>query len=275
MKKLIVLAALALTLSVQAADVTITTGAQGLTYNGVYGPNLAAALSEFGNKVAVVTSKGSIDNLDKVASGQAQFGFTQADAYMFWRSKNANAAQNVDISGELGQECVFVAVKDGGKIEDAGDLKEGAKIAVGDPTSGSYASWSYLQTLISDYAKVQTFNKGGDRSLAKVLTGEYDAFLWVAAKDKPNKFLTAVIQKDSGLKLIKMSTWSVNNKLPNGEQVYTKETAVTQKHTFSDDDIDVPCTKTLVVGNVNAGDDVLDSVAGIMLKNRARIIGDK
>ena len=49
MKKLIVLAALALTLSVQAADVTITTGAQGLTYNGVYGPNLAAALSEFGN----------------------------------------------------------------------------------------------------------------------------------------------------------------------------------------------------------------------------------
>lgn len=276
MKKLFILvASMFLFLSVShAEDVVITTGGKGLTYNGVYGPNLASALQEYGNSVTVNTSKGSLDNLDKVASGQAQIGFTQADAYMFWRTNHPNEAQNIDIIGELGQECVFVAVRDDDKIDDAGDLKKGVKIAVGEPTSGSFASWSYLQTLIPDYAKATTFNKGGDRSLTKVMTGEYDAFLWVSAKDKQNKFLTAVMMKGSGLKLINMSTWSVNDKLPNGQRVYTKETSITKDNTFSDDTVDVPCTKTLVIGNVNASDELLDSVAGIMLKNRSRVLGE-
>ena len=154
MKKLFILvASMFLFLSVShAEDVVITTGGKGLTYNGVYGPNLASALQEYGNSVTVNTSKGSLDNLDKVASGQAQIGFTQADAYMFWRTNHPNEAQNIDIIGELGQECVFVAVRD--------------------------------------------------------------------------------------------------------------------------DTVDVPCTKTLVIGNVNASDELLDSVAGIMLKNRSRVLGE-
>jgi hypothetical protein len=83
----------------------------------------------------------------------------------------------VDIIGELADECVFVAVKKGGKVSDEGDLKAGVKIAVGEPSSGSYASWQYLQGLEKDYAKVETYAKGGVRSLAKITTGEYDAFL--------------------------------------------------------------------------------------------------
>ena len=41
----------------------------------------------------------------------------------------------------------FVAVKKGGKVSDEGDLKAGVKIAVGEPSSGSYASRQYLQGL--------------------------------------------------------------------------------------------------------------------------------
>lgn len=274
MKKLIALAMLSLSLSAQAADVTITTGQQGLTYNAVYGANLQGALAEFGNKVTVVTSKGSLDNLDKVAAGTAQIGFTQADAFQFWRSKHANEAQNVDIVGELSDECVFVAVKDGGKINSEDDLKAGVKIAVGEPSSGSYASWSYLQSLESDYAKVETFAKGGLRSLAKVQTGEYDAFLWVSARDKTNKFLESVNQKGSGIKLIDMNDWNMNDKLPNGKAVYSMQKATVESGWLADS-VKVPCTKTLVVANVDAGDDLLESVSSIMLKNQSRIIGDK
>ena len=49
-------------------------------YNAVYGANLQGALAEFGNKVTVLTSKGSLDNLDKVAIGTAQIDFTKDDA---------------------------------------------------------------------------------------------------------------------------------------------------------------------------------------------------
>lgn len=91
----------------------------------MYGVNLASALSEYGYSSTVIPSKGSLDNLDKVASGTAQIGFTQADAFQFWRSRHSNEAQKVDIIGELADECVFVAVKKGGKVSDEGDLKAG------------------------------------------------------------------------------------------------------------------------------------------------------
>ncbi|MCL5502124.1 hypothetical protein M5Y49_26090 [Escherichia coli] len=258
-----------------AADITITTGQQGLTYNAVYGVNLASALSEYGYKSTVVPSKGSLDNLDKVASGEAQIGFTQADAFQFWRSRHGNEAQKVDIIGELGDECVFVAVKDGGKVGSESDLKEGIKIAVGEPASGSYASWQYLQSLEKDYAKVETYAKGGVRSLAKVTTGEYDAFLWVSAPDRTNKFLESVNQKGSGLTMISMNGWNVDDKLPNGKAVYELKKAVTESGWLSDSKVKVPCTKTLVVANTDAGDDMLETASTVLLKNLSRVLGNK
>jgi len=273
MRKLLIGVLAFLSFSVVAGeDVVITTGQQGLTYNSVYGVNLAGALNEFGNKSQVVPSKGSIDNLDKVAANEAQIGFTQADAFQFWRSKHPNEAQNVDIVGQLSKECVWVAVKKDGKITKAADLSNGAKIAVGDPDSGSYASWQYLQQLVKEYSKAETYAKGGIRSLAKVATGEYDAFLWVSAAGKNNKFLDAVNQDSSGLQLIDMSTWNVNDKLPNGQSVYTKESARVNSDFFGGK-VDVPCTTTLVVANNNASDELLDAVSTILLKNQSRILG--
>lgn len=256
-----------------ANAVTITTGQQGLTYNAVYGVNLASALSEYGYSSTVIPSKGSLDNLDKVAAGEAQIGFAQADAFQYWRQRHGNEAQHVDIIGELADECVFVAVKSGGKIDDESDLKAGMKIAVGEPTSGSYASWQYLQSLEKDYAKVETYAKGGVRSLAKVTTGEYDAFLWVSAPDRSNKFLEAVNQKDSGLTVINMNGWHVDDKLPNGKPVYELKKATTESGWLSDSKVKVPCTKTLVIANVDAGDDMLETASTVLLKNISRVLG--
>lgn len=271
MKKLIMaaiaVASLCLSNVAAAADIVITTGQQGLTYNAVYGVNLASALSEYGYSSTVIPSKGSLDNLDKVASGTAQIGFTQADAFQFWRSRHSNEAQKVDIIGELADECVFVAVKKGGKVSDEGNLKAGVKIAVGEPTSGSYASWQYLQGLEKDYAK------GGVRSLAKVTTGEYDAFLWVSAPDRSNKFLEAVNQEGSGLTMIDMNGWHVDDKLPNGKPVYELKKAVTESGWLSDSKVKVPCTKTLVVANTDAGDDMLETASTVLLKNLSRVLG--
>ena len=272
MKKLIMaaiaVASLCLSNVAAATDVVITTGQQGLTYNAVYGVNLASALSEYGYSSTVIPSKGSLDNLDKVASGTAQIGFTQADAFQFWRIRHSNEAQKVDIIGELADECVFVAVKKGGKVSDEGDLK-----AVGEPTSGSYASWQYLQGLEKDYAKVETYAKGGVRSLAKVTTGEYDAFLWVSAPDRSNKFLEAVNQEGSGLTMIDMNGWHVDDKLPNGKPVYELKKAVTESGWLNDSKVKVPCTKTLVVANTEAGDDMLETASTVLLKNLSRVLG--
>ncbi|ENZ7198361.1 hypothetical protein ACG755_005794 [Klebsiella variicola] len=115
-------ALLCLSNAASAAEIVITTCQQGLTYNAVYSVNLASAMSEYGYSSTMITSKGSLVNLDKVASGTVQICFTQADAFQFWRSRDSNEAQKVDIIGELADECVFVAVKKGGKVSDKGGL---------------------------------------------------------------------------------------------------------------------------------------------------------
>jgi TRAP-type uncharacterized transport system substrate-binding protein len=65
-----------------------------------------------------VPSKGSLDNLDKVASGEAQIGFTQADAFQFWRSRHGNEAQKVDIIGELAMNACLWPLKTAGRSEE-------------------------------------------------------------------------------------------------------------------------------------------------------------
>lgn len=251
----------------------ITTGGKSGVYNTVYGVNLASALSEFSFKTTIMPSKGSIDNLDRIAAGTAAIGFTQADAFMYWRQTHPNDVQKVDVAGKLGEECVFAIVKQGGKISSADDLGTPVKVAVGDPTSGSFASWSYLQSLVKEYNKAETYGAGSTRALAKVLTGDYDAFLFVSAADKPNEYQEIVNQPNSGLKFIDLTTWHVNDKLPNGEAVYTKETVIIKKNTFKDDTVDVPCMNTLVVASKDLTDDQADALSKIMLKNRGRIMG--
>lgn len=92
--------------------------------------------------------------------------------------------------------------------------------------------------------------------------------------DKTNKFLEAVNQKDSGIKLIDVNDWNLNDKLPNGKSVYEFQDAVVASG-WTDTKVTVPCTKTLVVANIDTGDEFLETVSSIMLKNQARIIGSK
>ena len=61
-----------------------------------------------------------------------------------------------------------------------------------------------------------------------------------------------------------------NEKLPNGVQVYE----------FKDSDVgcnsvEVPCTKTVLVGNAEGNEDLLNLTAKIMLNNPSRLLSDK
>ncbi|MCV6605090.1 MAG: hypothetical protein OIF34_07275, partial [Porticoccaceae bacterium] len=110
----------------------IATGKKGLTYHDIFGTNIASILREQGMKLPVLKTSGSLDNLDRVASGSASIGFTQADALMYWRGKNSAQQNSIEILGALGKECAFVAVPRNGKVSEEDDLgQKGIKIAVG------------------------------------------------------------------------------------------------------------------------------------------------
>lgn len=257
--------------STAQADVTITTGSQGGAYFGTFGVNLASAMSEFdafrpvrgGEKVNVVTSLGSLENLSRVSQDPNTIGFVQADALMYWASQNQGQAAKVDVLGELpNDECLFMITKKGG-IEDYGDLvSKKAKIAIGDTNSGSYSSWQYVVQLDDSYKAIPTIAKQGAAVLNKVTTGGkngVDAYFFVAsssASSNPN--IKAVLAKGSQLQLIDFDDSDFNDELPSGEPVYKFKTVE-----FGDYEVDVPCTRTLVVNNVDAKEELLNTAANI------------
>lgn len=264
--------ALATPFTVSATEiVNISTGEKGLSYDSVFGANMVQVLSEYGYKATTVRSKGSMQNNDRVASGEALLGFTQADAHALWLKQHPNEATNIEILGVIGSECLFVAVSETGTLKDEDGIGEGTKVAIGSPDSGSNASWTYATTLESDYSKATVFNRGGIRSLASLTTGKYDAFVFVTSgTNKQNKYFNAINSENSGLTLIDFDDYDLNDKLPNGNAVYKFEDIVYSTG-FFDKSVEVPCTDILVIANVDANPDLLDDVAGVILTNKQRI----
>jgi hypothetical protein len=262
--------------SAKADQAAISTGRAGLSYHDLFGGNLASAMREQGVKLSVLESEGSIQNLDRVAAGEAQLGLTQADAFMSWRKQNPDSANDIEVLGTLDKECAFLAVKEGGPISDEDDLdKSGVKIAVGNIGSGSAATWSYLTQLEPDYAKASVFHKGGVRALSGVVTGRYDAFLWVTFRSNVNNdYMKTVMGKDSGLKLVPLNDYSLNDKLPTGDAVYAFDEVDVESGWFAST-VEAPCTDILVVGHLDASEKLLDSVAHILLTNKQRILSAK
>lgn len=258
-----------------ASTVIISTGEKGLTYDGVFGSNLASALGEYGYKSELLRSKGSMENNDRVASGEAVLGFTQADAHALWLKQNPNDVSNVEILGVIGSECVFVATSVDGAVGSEDDIKEGTKVAIGSPDSGSNASWSFITTLEPDYSKATVYNKGGIRALAALTTNQYDAFVFVTSdSNKQNKYFTAINSKNSRLQLIDFDDYDLNDNLPNGNPVYTFK-KVEYNSDFFASSVKVPCTDILVIANADANTELLDDVANLIMTNKQRITSNK
>ncbi|MGK3266910.1 TAXI family TRAP transporter solute-binding subunit, partial [Klebsiella quasipneumoniae] len=71
----------------------------------------------------------------------------------------------------------------------------------------------------------------------------------------------------------KSVSWHHYHKLPNGKPVYELKKAVTESGWLSDSKVKVPCTKTLVIANTDAGDDMLETASTVLLKNLSRVLG--
>lgn len=272
MKKLIVALTLALSAAVAQADIVITSGAKGGTYHGVYGANMASIFRETASGAKLLTSKGSVENIERVASGEAHIGFTQADAFMRWASLNADAANNITIMGTLAQECIYVAVAEDGKIGSEDDIGKGVKLAAQKKGSGAAETWAYQQQLEPDYSKAQTYYKGGVMALGQVAAGQLDAVLWVTDPNNlDHKYLKLVNTKGSGLKLIDWDDWDVNDKLPTGESVYEFKEVETSRGWFADS-INTACTSVLTIINNSISEEAQEELATILAFNKDRIV---
>ena len=187
MKRSVLLAAIGFALSaagVSGADFErnfMTGGPQG-TYIKI-GRDIAALGAECGLTLNVLESAGSLENFVGVRNRRnTQFGIVQSDVLEYLKTFEANdpevqkAVKGVRIMFPLYNEEIHVLARN-----DIAGLKDlsGKKVAVGKKDSGTFLT----ATLIMDILQVKAgarMDINPDEALPKLLSGEIDAFFYVA-----------------------------------------------------------------------------------------------
>jgi TRAP-type uncharacterized transport system substrate-binding protein len=276
MKKLSVVLSIAAALSVMsvsAQELTISTGREGGSYFGVQGPKIVKFIKGTGLDTTFVASTGSLDNLDKVAKGEAQVGIAQADAIMFFKKTKPQAGTKIEVGGTLGRECAFVVSKKGGKVSTDADLQnKGVTIAAGAQGDGSRATWDYMGILEEKFKNATPNDVGGASGLAQVVSGQTNAFLFVTNPDPKVLYtneLFILARDNKSLQFVPVTDWDLNDKLPNGDAVYTFDKVVTKPGTFSDDKVETICMNTYTIYNSDLSPAVKEKLARAFLRMSA------
>jgi TRAP-type uncharacterized transport system substrate-binding protein len=269
---IIMLAGLLSTTSLYAYD--ITTGGKTGSYIKI-GNNLAKLVP--GGKV--LESKGSIDNLERLAAGKADIGIVQLDAYAWFSGKSPEKAAKIEVMGTLYKECIHIAVNKEGKVQDEDDLqKEGATIAIGKQGSGSAVTWDYMMKLEPGYKKSSVVFKGGSRAFAKLLlsdkkgTSGIDAIMWVTKPNLNDKYLKMVMDNPK-LTMIEVDDKDLNDTYkPLGRPIYEFQSLPTKDGLFTSGSLKVPCVEAALVARVDADDDLLDKVSDVLLSYKTSLL---
>lgn len=279
MKKSLLAAAIAAALSLQAfaADnpMIISTGAKDKSYYPM-GLNMQHLLPQR-DKVEVITSKGSLENIDNVLSGKANVALSFADAYAYSMKRNPDV-KKLEIIGSLGKGCLYATVARNGKIKSDQDLQnESVRVAIGKEGAGSNATWRYMSILEPGFAKAQAFEKGDALAMSKLLANSDDKFDAVLQMQSPGIDNTLVqdVLANKDLIFLPIKDWDLNNKLPNGKAVYTFENIPLTKGMFNQT-LDTICTDTLVLADPNSlSEEQMEDLANIIIKQANAILKTK
>ncbi len=260
-----------------AENVVITTGGRGGSYFQT-GERLAAVLEEYDYETEVQRSRGSVENIERIANNEAAIGFTQLDALAWWMNRNPAPADNkrIKVLGNLFPECVYIAVNKKGPIGDEDDLQsDKGKIAVQKRGSGSAVTWEYMRELEPGYAKSQILFKGGMQLLVQLADnpdGDINAFMWVSnPQNLDQRFLKTVLNNEN-LELIDVDDKDLNDKFkPLDRAIYRFEEPEVAKGFILDEEVETICMDAVVVASVSADDEMLDDVADILINHRNRL----
>jgi len=258
------------TISIKAGEpLTITTGPKSGNYYKI-GLKLAKAL---GNGT-VVTSKGSVENLQRLAKGEAQIGISQKDVYRYMTKKDPSLEGKVTLLGDLSTECVFGVTKEGSFDDDTGLQNEGVKVAVGDPGSGSFVSWQYITGLEPNFKKATPVVTRSVRSaLLGVQSGKYDAAVFVLTPSMNSKYIQTVVNNPD-LKFFDFTDWDLNDKYK-GKPVYEFKKIKVKDGFFGGNKVETICTTASVFVNekwYEENEDESDTLAEILLNYKKAIL---
>lgn len=172
--------AMATTTHAEQATIRFCTGPDGGNYDfsGIQVKRQAAGAIN----VTLVNTKGSMENLDRIAAGTCDAAIVQSDAHGVYMKQHPGSVLNIERGRVLYPEYLhLVCNKDAGLSKITG-LKKGMTVLVGPNGGGSAVSWdSFKLADPKQYGEVGTLPIGGKRGLGIVDDGkDASCMLYVA-----------------------------------------------------------------------------------------------
>ncbi len=183
---ILLLTILSLGVTQAAEPFRLCTGSPGKTYFkvGKKLAELATQMSDGELAIEVISTKGSIDNLRRIAKGECDGAIAQGDSVvsvnqMLKKTKTEQFLLHSPLYKEL---SLLICSRDSG-IDDIEELtdQDNATVAAGAMGSGSLATWLTFKTINSDYDKVKVLPKNGAAGALAVIKNEADCLLEVIA----------------------------------------------------------------------------------------------
>ncbi len=271
----------------QAADppIVISTGKSGGGYNTI-GERLKTVLAEQDLSAQVLTSAGSIENLNRLDDPQnpTNVALTQADALKYYLKDHPGFADRLMNLGEIGKECVFIVVGKDSDIHNDGDLQKatGKLIAVQSPNSGAAVTWEYMTVLEPKFKHTAAAFVDGAEALLQIKSNskasKIQAVMVVQKPMAKSTEMQVALDNPKDFRLIPVTDWSLNDKLPDGKAVYSFETVtVAEKKGWSfDTKVDTVCTQGLMLANkTKLTTDQRTRLSKVMLLGASRVVGEE
>ena len=186
-----VLALVAMGLSACSDDLSALkiTMASGVTTGVYYSLSEALAVAWSGQlgieKPQVASTKGSVDNLGRLRTGQANVGFSAADAAEDAAANNAGPHQ-LRALARMHDDYFQVVVRADLAVSKLADLK-GLRVSIGSPSSGVRVIADRLLTAgnISPDTDLRVQHLDLEEAGAAMLAGNLDAFFWSGGLPTP------------------------------------------------------------------------------------------
>lgn len=167
--------------------ITIATGGTTGVYHA-YGTAFAELLEDrYGVDVEVVTTAGSVQNVELVADGEAQLAFSAADAVGDAVAGNGSFSTPVDLRAlaRVYDDFGHLVVPVDSDIHSIADLR-GKRVSIGAEESGTaLIAGRVLAAEGMDRSDLRALDLGITESIHALRTGLVDAFFWSGGLDTP------------------------------------------------------------------------------------------
>ena len=237
--------------------IVFASGQPGGYYHAI-GTRLQAVLpTRAGPNIELVETRGSLDNLARLADPKSpvNLGLAQADALLRFLNDNRDFAHQYSIVADAGAECAVVIARKGGAISSADDLKSraGRTISVGRKGSGAEVTYETMVLIEPEYRNTSVVNVDVMQSLLQIKNPAdlaVDALMLVQRPRTLSPPIEVLLDNLDTFQVIPLSKGDLGStRLPDGMEIYSFDTVTVGFGTDHSIQFDTLCTRAVLLAN--------------------------